>query len=119
MGANDRQIGGEHYRRAPGEQHWDRLVRLYGLPAARCYFIGNITAYVERYQDKNGVQDLEKAAHYLQKLIELEQLEEAKVGNHPSHVWAVRDGSQQCKNCLCWLHSVVGMEPCKKEEADG
>lgn len=69
--ANDRQVGGEHYRKhgATGEQHWDRIWRLYG----HGYFIGCITKYVERYRDKNGIQDLEKARHYLDKLIELEK----------------------------------------------
>lgn len=68
MAANDRQVGGRHYRKIPGEQHWDRIWRLYG-PG---YFIGNITKYVERYQDKNGIEDLNKARHYIDKLIELE-----------------------------------------------
>lgn len=66
--ANARQVGGDHYAK-DGEQHWDRMWRLYG----RGYFIGNITKYVERYHKKNGLQDLDKAAHYLQKLIELEK----------------------------------------------
>lgn len=69
MSANDRQVGGEHYRTTDGEQHWDRQWRLYG----RGYFVGCITKYVERYPDKNGLQDLKKAAHFLEKLIELEQ----------------------------------------------
>lgn len=67
MTANERQIGGEHYK-TNGEQHWDRQWRLYG----RGYFVGCITKYVERYPDKNGLQDLEKAKHFLEKLIELE-----------------------------------------------
>lgn len=65
--ANDRQVGGSHYKRG-GEEHWDRVWRLWG-PG---YFIGCITKYVERYREKNGIQDLEKAAHFLEKLIELE-----------------------------------------------
>lgn len=70
MSANDRQVGGNHYKQhgATGEEHWDRQWRLYG----RGYFVGCITKYVERYHDKNGVQDLEKAKHYIEKLIELE-----------------------------------------------
>lgn len=68
MAANDRQVGGEHYRAVAGEQHWDRQWRLYG-PG---YFVGCITKYVERYPEKNGLEDLHKAAHFLQKLIELE-----------------------------------------------
>lgn len=67
MSANDKQVGGDHYEK-DGEQHWDRMWRLYG----RGYFIGNITKYVERYHVKNGKQDLEKAMHYLEKLKELE-----------------------------------------------
>lgn len=67
--ANDRMVGGTHYKAKSGEEeHWDRVYRLYG-PG---YFVGNITKYVERYHKKDGVKDLEKAAHYVQKLIELE-----------------------------------------------
>lgn len=72
MKANDYEIDGNHYQRVEGEQLWDRLVRLYGLERARCFFIGNVLAYVERYQYKDGVTDLMKARHYLDKLIELE-----------------------------------------------
>ena len=70
MAANDRQIGGKHYNK-DGEQHWDRMWRLYG----RGYFVGCITKYAERYHLKNGIQDLEKSVHFLQKLIELETKE--------------------------------------------
>lgn len=61
------QIGGDHYKTG-GEEHWNRIWRLYG----RGYFVGCITKYVERYHKKNGKQDLEKAQHFLQKLMELE-----------------------------------------------
>jgi len=67
-GANDRQVGGSHYKHPEMEQHWDRQWRLHG----RGYFVGCITKYVERYHLKNGVEDLEKARHFLDKLIELE-----------------------------------------------
>lgn len=70
MAANDKQIGGEHYNK-DGEQHWDRMWRLYG----RGYFVGCITKYAERYHLKNGIQDLEKSKHFLEKLIELETKE--------------------------------------------
>lgn len=73
MSANDKQVGGNHYNK-DGEQHWDRQWRLYG----RGYFVGCITKYVERYHLKNGVQDLEKAKHFLEKLIELEINQQAK-----------------------------------------
>ena len=69
MAANDTQVGGNHYRRIDGEQHWDRQWRLNG----RGYFVGCITKYVERYPFKNGIEDLEKARQFLDKLIELEK----------------------------------------------
>jgi hypothetical protein len=66
--ANQKQVGGNHYKHG-GEEHWDRQWRLYG----RGYFVGCITKYLERYHEKNGLQDLQKAQHFLEKLIELEQ----------------------------------------------
>lgn len=65
MSANERQVGGTHYK-SGGEEHWDRVARL-GLD----YFQAQITKYVERCWKKNGVQDLEKARHFLDKYIEL------------------------------------------------
>jgi len=66
--ANDRQVGGAHYLKGEGEEHWDRMYRLYG----RGYFVGSATKYIERYHMKNGKQDLEKAIHFIEKLVELE-----------------------------------------------
>lgn len=63
--ANKRQEGGDHYRRLPGEQHWDRAIRLGWDP-----FQYQITKYVERWKDKGGVSDLEKARHFIDKYIE-------------------------------------------------
>jgi formylmethanofuran dehydrogenase subunit E len=68
VSANERQVGGEHYKNAPGVQHWDRMWSRY----REAWFVGNITKYVERYREKGGIDDLEKARHYLEKLIELE-----------------------------------------------
>lgn len=69
MGANERQVGGDHYKEAgrTGEEHWDRVWRL-GMN----YWQAAATKYIERYKYKNGKQDLEKAIHYIEKLIELE-----------------------------------------------
>jgi hypothetical protein len=67
MSANDRQIGGSHYKRGDGRiEHWD-LVERYGLG----YLEGCATKYVDRWRSKNGLEDLAKAEHYVQKLIEL------------------------------------------------
>ena len=36
------------------------------------YLQGNVIKYVTRYKDKNGLQDLQKAKHYIDMLIEME-----------------------------------------------
>lgn len=59
--ANSFQIGGSHYQ-GKGEQHWDIMIR-FAIP----YTLGCATKYLWRWRDKNGIQDLEKALHYLQK----------------------------------------------------
>jgi len=64
MSANDKQVGGEHYQQPI--QAWD-YITLNRLG----YLEGNIIKYVTRYKQKHGVQDLEKAKHYLDKLIEI------------------------------------------------
>lgn len=62
---NEKQVGGTHYKTAI--QPWDYIaVNNIG------YFEGNVIKYVSRWRQKNGVEDLKKAVHYLQKLIELE-----------------------------------------------
>jgi hypothetical protein len=63
-GANDRQVGGTHY--AGRVQHWD-MVDMFQLD----YFQGQITKYVMRWHKKNGLEDLLKARHFLDKYIEL------------------------------------------------
>ena len=64
MQANDLQIAGNHY--ASPYQHWDFVEdALFGL-----YLEGQITKYVYRWRKKNGVQDLQKSAHFAQKLSE-------------------------------------------------
>lgn len=70
MSANKTQIGGSHYKSdGDSEEHWDRVDRL-GLN----YFQACATKYIERcYLKDNAVQDLQKAAHFIQKLIELEK----------------------------------------------
>lgn len=66
--ANEKQVGGTHYATG-GAQHWDYVQE--ALNGA--YLMGNVTKYVARHRKKNGLQDLEKAKHYLQKIMELYQ----------------------------------------------
>lgn len=66
MSANDTQVGESHYQKQP-IQPWD-YIAANGLG----FFEGNIVKYVTRWRDKAGIEDLKKARHYLDKLIELE-----------------------------------------------
>ncbi len=62
--ANDIQVGGAHYRTA--YQHWD-----YATDTAMHPVEYALTKYATRYPSKNGRQDLEKAVHCAEKLVEL------------------------------------------------
>ena len=65
--ANERQVGGDHYKKHPGAvQHWDFV-----SDAGLGYHDGMATKYLDRFRDKAGKQDLEKAGHYCQKCGEL------------------------------------------------
>jgi hypothetical protein len=61
-----RQVGGDHYTKL-AIQPWEVIER-----NGMGFFDGNAVKYLMRYKAKGGVQDLEKARHYLDKLIELE-----------------------------------------------
>jgi hypothetical protein len=74
VSANDKQVDGEHYQKAI--QPWD-YITLNRLG----YLEGNIIKYVTRYKEKNGMRDLEKAKHYLDKLIEVNTTESSKMCN--------------------------------------
>lgn len=61
---NQRQVGGDHY--AGSYQHWDFVID-YGLP----YLEGCATKYLSRWRKKNGLQDLQKAHHYVEKIFSM------------------------------------------------
>ena len=66
MKANERQVAGSHYKSSI--QTWD-----YIIANNIGYLEGNIIKYVSRWKDKNGMDDLLKAKHYIELLIELER----------------------------------------------
>ena len=70
--ALDTQVGGSHYKGfkiQPVE-----FIHQNGIG----YMAGNVIKYVSRYQEKNGIEDLKKAQHYIDILIEFEQGAEKK-----------------------------------------
>ena len=66
MSALDVQIGGSHYK--------DMKIQPieYILANGLGFLDGNVIKYVTRFRAKGGVQDLEKAKHYIELLIESE-----------------------------------------------
>ena len=63
--ANEQQVGGAHYA-VKAIQPWDFIIA-----NNIGYLEGNIIKYISRWKDKGGLEDLKKAQHYLQKLIEV------------------------------------------------
>ncbi len=77
VSADARQVGGSHYRDMQ-MQPWD-VMRAWMTPEQfEGYLRGNALKYLARYPDKNGLEDLKKAEHYLHKLIQ--ELEGRKHG---------------------------------------
>ena len=72
-GALREQVGGDHYSKlAIQPVEYINANKL-------TYLQGNVIKYVTRYKDKNGVEDLQKAKHYIDLLIELEDKDEKKI----------------------------------------
>lgn len=70
--ALDTQVGGSHYKDfkiQPVE-----FIHQNGIG----YMAGNVIKYVSRYKEKNGIEDLKKAQHYIDMMIEFEQKAEKK-----------------------------------------
>lgn len=59
------QVGGTHYK--TGYEHWDLMI---DAQLGNGWLAGSATKYVARWRNKNGVEDLQKALHYVQKLRE-------------------------------------------------
>ena len=65
MSANDRQHGGDHYKKT-SIQVWDFIAA-----NEMDWFQGSIVKYVTRWHMKGGIEDLLKAQHVLDKYIEV------------------------------------------------
>lgn len=74
MSANDIQIGGSHYQKAV--QPWQAMEAWMSKEAFEGFLQGNCIKYLSRWRDKGGVDDLRKAKHYLDKLIEVSTAKE-------------------------------------------
>jgi hypothetical protein len=70
---NKTQVGGTHYTTKTGLQHWD-LMAAHGVG----YLEGQASRYVFRWRKKNGIEDLQKARHFLLKIIEVHLRQKVK-----------------------------------------
>lgn len=65
------QVGGNHYKDMPIQPV--EFIHANGIP----YIEGAVIKYVCRWRNKNGINDLQKAAHFLELLMQLEKNKEA------------------------------------------
>lgn len=65
MTENQKQVGGDHYKNLQ-IQTWDYIAQ-----NDIGYLEGCAIKYLSRWKSKGEVQDLQKARHYIDKLIEL------------------------------------------------
>ena len=66
MSALDNQVAGDHYKKMKIQPL--EFIHANNIPFAE----GCVIKYVSRWRDKGGIDDLEKAKHFLELLIELE-----------------------------------------------
>lgn len=67
-----RQVGGAHYT-SMSVQPWAVMESCMSAQEFAGYLQGNCIKYLMRFRAKGGVTDLQKAQHYLEKLIAVEQ----------------------------------------------
>lgn len=65
MSQFDKQVGGEHYKKMAIQPL--EFIAKNNLD----FFQGNVIKYILRYKDKNGVEDLRKAIHFIEMMIEM------------------------------------------------
>ena len=71
LSALDTQVGGDHYKKLGAYQPWEVLRHWLTPEEFRGYMKGTAIAYLARERDKGGMQDISKAGHTLDGLVEL------------------------------------------------
>jgi hypothetical protein len=71
MSAIDKQVSGNHYK----HKGIQPIVYIHENDLGFCE--GNVVKYVTRYKEKNGAEDIRKAIHYLELLLELNYPDQA------------------------------------------
>jgi len=71
MNSLEQQVGGDHYRKHGALQPWCILREYLSPEELRGYHKGTAIVYLLRERDKGGDEDIRKAAHVLQHLVEM------------------------------------------------
>jgi len=76
VSANEEQVGGNHYKELT-IQPWEAMESWLTPGQFRGFLLGSAIAYLARVNTKGvdgkgGLQDIKKAKHYLDKIIELD-----------------------------------------------
>ena len=66
MTNTEKQVGGDHYAKMVIQPI--EFINANNLS----YMQGNVIKYICRYKDKNGIEDLKKARHYIDMILEKE-----------------------------------------------
>lgn len=97
MSALDTQEGGSHYKDAAIQPV--EYIHANGIG----YMEGNVIKYVSRWRKKNGVEDLKKARHYIDLLIELEQRGQGE----PAQTTSERADTPSWDSAPEWAHVLL------------
>jgi len=84
VSALEQQIGGTHYKDMPIQP------AEYNQKNGLGFIEGSVVKYVSRLKNKNGIQDLKKARHFLDLLIEMESKPEETV-------WPTKEQEERTK----------------------
>jgi len=75
MTTDNTQVGGSHYT-SKAVQPWHAMSSWMTPEEFKGFLRGNAIKYLARCNDKGGIEDLKKARHYLDKLIEVREAEQ-------------------------------------------
>ena len=100
------QEGGDHYRKFPIQPIQYIIANGIGFLA------GNVIKYVTRYRSKNGAEDIRKAIHYLQLILEFEYPDAVNSADLPKAEdkcpWCLRSGGHHMPDCLALKEAYDG-----------
>ena len=119
MKAFDSQIGGDHYQDMAIQPTEFIVANQLG------FCEGNVIKYICRYQDKGGREDLEKAQHYIDILIEAyygdegDKTEKSEADESGDYAWRdISDLVDSMKKFSCLKPVVSKVETAEEDEWD-